>query len=219
MIFKDPEISEEKLMHTLDLFGFAEHQKESLLVCLCMVKEVDIPTYEHSLRSGFTNLRVAEFIHLNQLISFGAGLLHDVGKVLTNPNALRKKCGFNMADKEELSRHPLDSYNIIRNMSGMPKICAEIAVRHHLFGKNPYPHELPDSMNEYSLGEQVLINYSARILSLSESYVACLYRENDRNSPGNPRLLTPEEVKVIMFEENSDQNYLLNRLYRAGIFK
>ena len=92
---------------------------------------------------GLKGKLIAEYTHIvNPKTLYYPGLLHDVGKILTNPNSLNKTQGFNQKDAKELSNHPIDSYKILR---GIHDFSAEVALRHHYFQGERNGHRSRDS--------------------------------------------------------------------------
>ena len=71
---------------------------------------------------------------------------------------------------------------------------------------------------EFSKGTRTLAKFCGRITAVSDFYDAATKRKNDKFSPGNPRLLTSEESKRLLLENNRDQEYLIKQLYQEGIF-
>jgi len=207
---------EQELDAEFDVLEISPEQRESLQTYLTLVRKRDEETWEHSVRVGLKGAEVARFIHIvDPKALFYAGLLHDVGKALTDPDSLRKKEGFDEKDMRELRRHPMDGYKLLR---GIHDFSAQILLRHHQFVGKGYPERLPRGHIDFSKGTQAMIGYFARILGLVDFHDALTHRENDKFSPGHPRLPTDEEAKGILLGANRDQTYLISELYDAGIF-
>jgi len=183
----------------------------------------DFPTLEHSVRVAYLNRDAANFTNLTHPRAlFLPGLLHDVGKLAINPEILRKTSGFNEKDMEEMRKHV--EYGC-RILLGVADFSAYVLFFHHFFKrKGAYPREedfrevFGDYFDKWSEGTKTLGKYCGRITSITDFYDAVTTRENDKFSPGQPRLFTREEAKGIIVRENQDQEYLINRLYDAGIF-
>ncbi|MBW2991756.1 HD domain-containing protein [Candidatus Woesearchaeota archaeon] len=210
-----PENLEQELEQAYNRFNISEEQKNSLNSYLTIVRNRDEETWEHSARVGLKGIEVAELLHLDPKPLFYAGVLHDVGKALTDPESLKKKEGFNEKDMKELRKHPTDGYRLLK---GIHDFSAEILLRHHRYGGREYPKALPRTRISFSEGTKAMIAYFSRVLGLIDFYDAITHRENDKFSPGNPRLPTREEAKETMLNLNKDQKYLINELYEAGIF-
>lgn len=203
----------EKELNQLDLFS---GEKQFIEGYMKKLKSKHLPTRNHSMRVFLNGIKTSKIIHVEPNILAYSGSLHDIGKLNTNLTSLKKNKRFNKQDMIELQKHPFDGYSML--IENHP-FTAEIVLRSHRFGKEPYPEELPPTIEKYSFEDRALISYCARIISLLDFYDACLYRKNERNSPGNPRFLGQQETKEILFSENKDQKYLIRELYLAGIFK
>lgn len=194
-----------------------QDQQNSILRYLDVIRARSEPTWEHSVRVGLKGKTVAEYTHtVEPKTLYYPGLLHDIGKSLTDPESLGKTTGFDKKDAIELSRHPSDSYRILR---GIHDFSAEVALRHHYFqGERSYPKRLPRSGLRLSHQTDALISYCARLISLIDFQDAAAFRKNDNFSPGTPRLPIDDEVKELLIQHNPDQQYLINALYKAKIF-
>lgn len=208
---------EKKVENVFKELEISENQQKSIITFTNLIKLQDIPTYEHSLRVGLKGKEILEFTHiLNPKTLFYAGLLHDVGKVMTAPESLKKSKGFEQKDMKELQKHPLDGYRLLR---GIHDLSAEILLRHHTFQKGGYPKNLPKSSNNYSNSTLAIIEYGARLLSIVDFYDSVTHRKNDKFSQGKPRLPTRKESKKLLIGANSGQEYFINQLYNNGIFR
>jgi len=205
---------EEKIILAFDELEVPDEERGSLNACLGMMKGRDKPTYMHCARVGLTGREVAEFMHQDPKILFYPGILHDFGKILTNPGSLKKNEGFNDKDMKELEKHPKEGYQLLKEIHPM---AAEILLRHHQFQENPYPARLPDMPSDFSRGEKVMINYYARILSLIDFYDALTTRKNKKWGD-NARLPTRAQARDFMVEKHPDQEYFIRELYQAKIF-
>jgi HD-GYP domain-containing protein (c-di-GMP phosphodiesterase class II) len=207
---------DQKLEKSFENLKISEDQRGSLRLYLGLLYKKDIPTWEHSVRVGLKGVEVADYTHIvDPKAMFYSGLLHDIGKCLTDDNSLKKTEDFDRRDMAELKKHPLDGYRLLK---GIHDFAAEILVRHHAFAKDGgYPKRIPAPAIDFCKGTEANIMYYARILSLIDFYDAMMNRENDKFGK-MPRVPTREEGKEIILKVNSDQNYLLNQLYNAEIF-
>jgi len=206
---------EEKLQQVYLDLKIDDKNIGSLNACLGIIKGRDVPTYEHCVRVGLKGRDVGDFINQEPKILFYSGLLHDIGKILTNQGSLKKNTGFNSKDMKELKKHPKEGYVILKEIHGFS---AEVLLRHHLFQEKPYPEILPDLPEEFSKSTRVMIDYFSRLLALIDFYDALTTRKNDKFEKGKIRLPTKKESKQIIIEKNRDQEYFINRLYNEGIF-
>jgi HD-GYP domain-containing protein (c-di-GMP phosphodiesterase class II) len=210
------EILEERLEAKFDEFQLVKKQRDSLKLYLGLVRNRDEETWEHSVRVGLKGAEVAEFTHIIEPKGlFYSGLLHDVGKVLVNPNSLKKKKDFSPEDMEELKQHVMFGYKLIR---GIHDFSARVLLFHHYFQEKGYPSEIPCPEIDLSKGTDALILYCGRLLSIVDFYDAASNRKNDKFFPGVSEIPDKERIKQSMLKFNPDQSYLIRELYKAGIF-
>jgi response regulator RpfG family c-di-GMP phosphodiesterase len=205
--FVDLEISSEK--------------QGSILHYLELIKDKDKPTWAHSVRVGLKGIEVAEYSKiLNPKALFYSGVLHDIGKYCVNSESLKKKEGFNQQDMEELKKHPLNSYLILKDIH---HFSARVALFHHYFSEQKYPEELPEEEIKEELssteGDKTNVLFYARILNLIDFYDAAKTRKNEKFSDGIKKMKTSKEVKILLIEFNPDQEYLIESLYEGKIFE
>lgn len=189
------------------------NNQESIRIKLALLKEKDKNTYEHSMRVGLLATRIARHMHLDPKAFFYAGTLHDIGKLLIDPETLKKTEGFNEKDMQQMRKHPFYTRQMLR---GIHEYSAEMALRHHRHQKNGYPKRLPKSPVPFSGNTRLMIDYHSRILSLADFYDAITTRVNDKF--GEKRKLTSDEARSLMLLHNPDQRYLIKDLYDNGIF-
>lgn len=143
---------------------------------------------------------------------FYAGLLHDIGKCLTDPKVLSKTQSWSAEDAKEMEPHVMDGFRLLR---GKFDFSAQILAWHHQFQRNGYPKELPPPLHPFSKGTEVAISMYGRLLALADTYDA-FHRVNFQD--GAVRKLSDEEIKKGMLERNPDQRVLVENLYTAGVF-
>lgn len=171
--------------------------------------------YEHSLRVGLLCRRIARFMHLDEKALCYAGLMHDVGKCQTDLATLGRTDGWTAADAEEIKKHVMDGYRIIR---GRFDFTAEVIVFHQRFQEAGYPDELPPPLHEYSDETKAMIVVYGRLLALADVFDA-LHRINNKFGA-----LTGEEIKEKMLtlgvnkKAKSPFKQLVIDLYDAEIF-
>jgi hypothetical protein len=202
----------EKKMFELDI---EKEQRNSLLYHISLLDNYDRPTANHSIRVGLKGAEVAEHIHIIEPKAlFYPGILHDIGKSRIRKALLEKRVGWTNQDSVEMEDHVIFGFNIIKDIH---KYSAYVSLFHHHFHGN-YPRVMPPWPKEFSAATRAIVVYSGNLLSLIDSWDAASTRKNDKFSPGNPRLLTREEVKKSLLSWNLGQEYLINNLYRAGLF-
>ncbi|MFA5259163.1 MAG: HD domain-containing protein [Candidatus Pacearchaeota archaeon] len=207
---------EDKLEAKFDEFGLVRTQRDSLNVYLELIRKRDEETWEHSVRVGLLGAEVAQFTNIIEPKGlFYPGLLHDVGKTLVNPASLKKKKDFGPKDMEELKKHVMYGYRMLR---GIHDFSARVLLFHHYFQENGYPHAIPSEEIDLSKGTDALILYCGRLLSLVDFYDAASNRKNEKFTKDISEAPSHEKVKQTMLKFNFDQKYLIERLYSQGIF-
>jgi response regulator RpfG family c-di-GMP phosphodiesterase len=201
----------------LDL-SINEQQQTSLRGYLNLLKIRDEPTYEHSVRVGLKGIELANFTHIVEPKAlYYPGLLHDIGKSLTDPSSLKKTEGFNERDMKEMRKHVLDGYRMLR---GIHDFSANVLLYHHWYqGDKSYPKVLPKLNTKFSREKTAVIAYCGRLLALIDFYDAAKFRRNNKFGAEEGTLKTPEQVKTMLLEHNPDQKCLIDALYSAGILK
>lgn len=191
----------------------AEDWQASLLAFLAPLKEkgeVGQYHYLHSIRVALTAKAIGEFMGVDSKALFYAGLLHDVGKALTNPKTLGQTSCWTAEDAKEIQGHVIDGFRLLR---GRFDFSASILLWHHEFQRNAYPLELPKPLHPFSKGTEVTIAIYGRLLAIADTYDA-MHRVNSET--GGMRLTDPE-IKVNMLKSHPDQKVLIENLYKAGV--
>ena len=190
----------------------SDSQQEAIMALLKVLQLKDQATYEHSLRVGLLSSLIAGFMHLDTKALFYGGLLHDLGKILTDLNTLQKTFGWTPADTEEMKAHVTDSYRILR---GRFDFTAETVLWHHQFQPNRYPETMPPPLHPYSMGTKVIIPLHGRIITIADTFDA-LHRVNDKFDMTRGSALG-EEIREKMIKFNPDLKTLIVDLYEKGI--
>ena len=167
---------ESELYQAYNGLGILPEQQESISVYLNLIKNKDIPTWEHSVRVGNLGKEVAEYtkvVHPKALAY--AGWLHDVGKTLVDSNSLKKKDDFTEKDMKELEKHVMYGYNILKDIHDFS---ARVLLYHHYFQENGYPKRIPVSNIDFSKGNELMALYCGRFLSIVDFYDALKTKRN-----------------------------------------
>jgi len=174
--------------------------------------------YEHCIRVGLLVNDITSRWELPQgsprcWDAFVAGLLHDVGKALIDPEVLKRSNSgeFTQADRGEMHKHPLYGYELVRGSLGFT---ADIIARHHRFQGNSYPDPVPPYTENWPEEIRQYIEEIAGIVSLADSYDA-MHRAHSRY--GDDRL-TGEEIKQMLLGQKSTWRDFIEQLYAEGIF-
>ena len=167
--------------------------------------------YLHSLRVALLARAIGSFIHHEEKPLFFAAVLHDLGKCQISRKVLGKDGSWNDTDQQEIERHVMDGYRLLR---GRFDISAEIMLWHHRFQEDGYPDELPPFLHRYRETTKLLIREYGRIVALADVYDA-LHRVDAKH--GIQRALTGDEIRQKMLELNPDRKKLVVALYGAHI--
>ncbi len=206
-----------RLQKEFNNLGISLEQRSSILTFVNPLKIKDKPTWDHSVRVGIKGAEVGRFTHIDDPKAwFYVGVLHDVGKSLTDPKSLKKTGGFGPKDKKELDRHVVDGCKLLR---GAHDFTASAIRWHHYFsGGYPSRYAMPKIDIEFSEATELKAMYLGRFTGLIDFYDAVTHRKNEKFSPGHKRLPTPEEAKELLLKSNPDQIHFINELYEVGIF-
>jgi len=136
------------------------------VINLLDIKDYDDYTYTHCINVSTISLMIGRKLNLTkeQLFQLGEGaLLHDLGKIKIPENVLNKPSKLSENEFEIMKKHPLYTYEILKDKKEVSEISKFIAMQHHeKFDGTGYPFGLK--------GEK--INYFARIVALADVYDA-----------------------------------------------
>ncbi|MBO8171814.1 MAG: HD-GYP domain-containing protein [Bacillaceae bacterium] len=128
-----------------------------------------------ALNAGYTDKQLHE-------LGLGA-ILHDIGKMNVDPEILNKPGKLTEEEFEEVKKHTIYGYDILRKSDGIPLVTAHCALQHHerLDGSG-YPRQLK--------GDE--IHPHARILAVADVFDALTSRRSYR-----PAILPHEAMEVL----------------------
>ena len=219
----DPSL-EKKLEHAFAELSLAKEEKAkitSLLAPLRNTHEFTNYHYQHSVRVGLLCYDIADFMHLDKKILLYCGIMHDIGKSCV-PLELLAKADVRLSentvwtpeDHEAMKAHVTKSYELTKDAVikdvGLLWI-PDIVVRHHRYGADPYPKELPAFPAEYSEGTKAVVGFYSRLVALADVYDA-LHRLDQKQR-------SEEEIREYMFRQHPEVEGLVEKLYKEGIFK
>jgi putative nucleotidyltransferase with HDIG domain len=130
-----------------------------------LVEDKDIYTGGHSKRVAIYASKIGEKIHLDkkeQEHLFYAGLLHDIGKVLTPDTVLLKPEKLKTAEFNIIKQHPVASEKIVRFLTPLKQYAKAIRHHHERYDGNGYPDGLK--------GEDIPL--FSRILAFADAFDA-----------------------------------------------
>lgn len=137
-----------------------------ILINLSDIKSVDDYTFEHSVNVCILSLITGIGLGYNsfRLKDLGVGaLLHDIGKLKIPEEVLKKPSQLTVEEFEEIKKHTIYGYEILKNYENISMISAFIAFGHHeRYDGSGYPLQLR--------GDN--IHQCARIVAVADVYDA-----------------------------------------------
>ncbi|MBX4269377.1 HD-GYP domain-containing protein [Clostridium estertheticum] len=137
--------------------------------CLNELKSMDEDTFTHSINVSLYAMLLGKWMLLPEskikdLIQ--AALLHDVGKTKISNSILNKKGKLEIEEFEEIKKHPIYSFEIIKGIDGLSMESKEAVLKHHeREDKSGYPAGIGGS--EMSICSKIIAitNFYASITS------------------------------------------------------
>jgi len=202
---------EKSLRRNFDDLGIEKRHRNRICGFLEMVREHDRPTYAHSVRVGLKAREIAEFMNIDPRPAF-YGILHDIGKTIIPKEIVGKTEGFDDGDMSVMKGHAMEGYRILMDKGYM--FSAWLALTHHRYQQNRYPEMLPGLPFALNDGTWSLLSQYSRIVALAD-FNDALRRRNDKFGKEG---MTPGRARRIMLAHNRDQEYLVRKLYKCGVF-
>lgn len=110
-------------------------QNRRAMVALTALCRYDNYTFTHMVNVSLLTMSQAQSLGINgeALRQFGlAGLMHDIGKIKTPPEILKKTSRLTDEEFDIMKRHPVDGAEMLRRQLEMPPLAAVVAFEHHL---------------------------------------------------------------------------------------
>ncbi|MDP3962925.1 MAG: HD domain-containing protein [bacterium] len=206
-------MNEEVLLETaLDRYRLSDRHRISIRGYLDKLYLRDEATWRHSIRVGDLASRIGDFFcDCSGRSLLWAGLLHDIGKILVDPDLFLKRERFTDDDYRRMEPHVEYGWRMLR---GIHEWTAHVIVRHHRYGARPYPARLPPMTLPGRTEER--IDALARRLALADYYDALMTRDNAKFGK---EPLSPVARREQYLRGNADQEPLILRLEAAGILQ
>lgn len=227
---------EEKLNNAfkdLEITSFQEFLSQTKL--LNSIKKKDPETYTHLIRVSLLGKNIGELINSYNIINFRisdfflACLLHDIGKLYSKPESLGKIGGFNKEDMEDIKKHPLDGYKLLKGLSIIHNektldFISEIILRHHKYKiKDPYPENIAEFEQNISKKSKGVFELYSRALSIADFDDSLKNRKNNKyakeNFLGNLKLPNSKKAKKILLDNFPEDADFIEEMYKKGIFE
>lgn len=120
-------------------------KQEILEMLTSMVEEKDIYTAGHSNRVAMYSLHISKALNLSesdQNTLYQAGLLHDIGKILTPESILLKPRKFNRSEYAIIKKHSEDGERMLNFISAFKPFAPIVRHHHERFDGGGYPDGL-----------------------------------------------------------------------------
>lgn len=147
-ITKDEDLNVDQLLdETLNLFG-ENSTTISMFDMLHNMRQIDDSTYAHSVNVALICRLIGKWENFSEddmdLLTL-CGLLHDIGKSKI-PNEIIEKPGkLTPEEYEEIKKHPVLGYNLIKNLHLDQRIKNAVLLHHERFDGRGYPFGLTGS--------------------------------------------------------------------------
>jgi putative nucleotidyltransferase with HDIG domain len=105
-----------------------------IVKCLNEIHNYDMYTYNHSVNVALYSMLIAKWngFSVNEIKeAITAGLLHDIGKVKIPDNILNKKGKLEEAEFEEIKKHTLYGYSLVKNSKEISEDVKRAILMHH----------------------------------------------------------------------------------------
>ena len=139
---------------------------DDILYNLTEIKTVDDYTFEHSVNVCILSLitGIGLGFDTTQLRELGIGaILHDIGKLCIPREILKKPCQLTVEEFEEIKRHTVLGYELLKNSGQLYMVSSYIALGHHeRYDGSGYPLRLKNKE----------IQLYARIVAVADVYDA-----------------------------------------------
>ncbi len=159
-------------------------------------------TYRHCLNVAILSGMLAKWMKLDQneiYMIIGAGLLHDIGKLLIPDKILNKPGALTILEYRKIKSHPAEGVRILeKNIIGMEdKIKSAILLHHERINGKGYPYGISSDK----------IPVSAKIIGIADTFDAMI----SRRAYKNPMNLF--DVIEVMLGRISEYDYLIMNVF------
>ncbi len=170
-IFKEAEDN----MYKIKMLEAPSRRSRTIEVFKTTLFEKDIKSEEHSERVSEYATKLARAYKMKAAAIAEiktAGLLHDIGKIMTPDEVLNKTGVLDRSEWLEVKKHPTSGYRILSSLGGMKEIAEYILNHHERIDGKGYPGGLT--------GENISIQ--SKIISIADSYDAMSSVRSYKNS-------------------------------------
>lgn len=158
-------------IHFYESFSSEKQVFDSLNAC----KLNNDPIYEHSINVALLSRMLGDLNHMHKDDLYAltqAALLHDIGKILVNPDILHKKGKLTPHEFNLIKKHTKQGYLLLHPILSDPRISSVALMHHERCDGSGYPMGTPGiNINEFS-----------RIVSICDVYAGMLASRSYRES-------------------------------------
>lgn len=155
-----------QVIETVDKIITSILSNKDIIANLSDIRSVDDYTFSHSVNVCILSLIIGIGFGYSsdKLRELGVGsILHDIGKVMIPQEILKKPVQLSNKEFEEIKRHTLYGYDILKRTKGITMMASHIALGHHeRMDGSGYPYQLKGTN----------IHKAARIVAVSDVYDA-----------------------------------------------
>ncbi len=168
----------------------------------------------HCLRVGGLAGRIARYLREEAALTFIGGTVHDGGKVGTPRRILDATTLTPDDHRRYIVPHVTLGYEIVRQALPEPAECLK---HHHRFRRrNPYPEELPQPDEPYSVEREAYHKYLGSLIALADYVDAMRTRANDKFGEKSP---SHKDRLRFLYEDHAHIKDELKRLIADGIVR
>lgn len=194
---------------------FENLASQSIIALSNAVEAKDIYTKGHSQRVAKYSRMIAKRMGMDrekQSEIYYIGLLHDIGKIGVRDTVINKNGRLTEEEYEEIKRHPVVGYDILKNITEIPDISMGAKWHHEKYDGSGYPDGLK--------GEEIPL--IARIIAVADAYDAMtstrsyrdvlpqkVVREEIEKNLG--KQFAPDIAKIMLDIIDEDVYYKLNK--------
>jgi putative nucleotidyltransferase with HDIG domain len=145
IIEKDEKVQIPELVSPLfDLFLEAPNVHD-LFAMIHLLRLYDDATYVHCINVGLISLVLGKWMKMSDSdleILTASGMLHDIGKMRISDKIITKPDKLTDEEYEEVKKHPIIGYNILKNLSMNDHIQNAALMHHERYDGSGYPYKL-----------------------------------------------------------------------------
>lgn len=184
-------------------------KNKQTMLALTLIKSYDEYLFNHSVNVAILSLALGETLKLRPdlLKELGtAAMLHDIGKVSIDPKVVLKPDKLTEEEWQEMKKHPVNGYEILKQMEGLSEVIYKVALEHHMrYDLSGYPE----------IAKDYKLHPASMILSICDCYDAMTTHRIYQ------RCYEPREALEFMSKmagKNFEPNYLKAFIKMLGIY-